>query len=455
MSAEDVQTACEMPDSQPAIPKIAAINSRLTIPHLRWHMAGLLLASTLLSYLDRQTMSVAGPYIRDELHLSNSDYAGIVGAFLLAYAFAQPLAGCIMDRLGTHLGFALAVGWWSLATAAHGFARSVFVFSGLRAMLAIGEAANFPAAARVVSSWFPARERTVATGVYNTGAGLGAIVAPPLIGWLIARHGWPWAFYLTGAAGLLWIAWWVVVFREPEAHAWLGTKELEHIRSGSEPGSIGGDSVDGRPAWRQVAARREFWGLALAQFFTGPIWWFYVFWIPDYLKNARGLDLAHVALIAALPFVAADLGSLTGGFVPALLIRKGMSVLRARKTAMCASAVITPLAAFAVQCRSTSWAVLLICVATASLQFWSASALTLPADLFSQRIVGTAFGMMAFFTSMGGFLFTRVVGHLLDHGGYSTVFLLVAVMHPVAAVILVALLRSNHSPKHPPVKESF
>jgi MFS transporter, ACS family, hexuronate transporter len=416
--------------------------TRHYIKNLRWYIAGLLLLATTVNYLDRQTLSVAAPVLRDLFKMSYTDYSYIVQAFLLAYMIMMPIAGRIIDWMGTRRGFCLFVVGWSIANMLTAFAGSVRSFCICRFLLGIGESGNFPASIKTISEWFPARERALATGVFNMGAGFGAIIAPPLIGVLIMYHGWQAGFIVTGAVGFVWVIAWLLLYRTPESHSRLSPAELAIIREARPDDAILTQDSGTR---NLVLASPQLWGCIIAKFLTDPVWWFYIFWLPDYLKNVRNFSLAQIAMFAWLPFLTSDFGSVFGGAVSTFFIRRGWPTLKARKLAMCICASLMPVALLAVRAQSAAVAMAYICVATLGHQAWSASLLTLPADLFPRKQVGTAFGFTGAAGSFGGFLFAGAIGVVLDKVGYVPVFTMVGFMHITAALIVLMLVRSKTS----------
>ncbi|MFA6185649.1 MAG: MFS transporter [Phycisphaerae bacterium] len=411
------------------------------IKNLRWYIAGLLLFATTINYLDRQTLSVAAPVLRDLFKMSNTDYSHIVQAFLLAYMVMMPISGRIIDWMGTRWGFCLSVVWWSIANILTAFAGSVGGFSVCRFLLGVGEAGNFPASIKTISEWFPSRERALATGIFNMGAGFGAIIAPPLIGVLIIYYGWQAGFIVTGLVGFIWVIAWLLLFQAPEKHPRLSPAEFAYIRDVRPDDSATDNSDSGKK--KAMLLDMRLWGCIIAKFLTDPVWWFYIFWLPDYLKNVRHFSLAKIAMFAWLPFLAADFGSVFGGAISTFFIRRGWPTLKARKLAMCVCASLMPVALLAVRAQSAAVAIVYICVATLGHQAWSASLLTLPADLFPRKQVGTAFGFSGAAGSLGGFVFAGLTGIILDRIGYVPIFTAIGFMHPIAAIIIVLMIKDR------------
>ncbi len=402
------------------------------MPGLRWWIAGLLFLATVINYVDRQTLSVLAPVLRDEFGMSNTDYSRIVSAFMLAYLIMQTGSGRIMDRLGTRRGFALCIAWWSAAAMAHAGARSAAQFGLVRFLLGLGEAGNWPGAVKAISEWFPARERAFATGFFNSGSTLGAVIAPPLVAWLALAYGWRNAFLITGSLGFFWLGLWLWVYRRPQEHRWLRRHELEHIERGQQEERVGP-----APRWKELFRYRQVWGLVLGRMLADPVWWFYVFWLPEYLKRERAFSLAMIGYFAWIPFLAADIGNLAGGLASGWLVKRGMEVLRARKAVMGASAVLMMAGIPAVLAEDANTALALISVATFAYSMWAANILTLPADLFPPPVVASVSGLSGTGAATGGMVFTLIIGAVVDRFSYVPVFTAAGLM-PLAAFGIIA-----------------
>jgi ACS family hexuronate transporter-like MFS transporter len=407
----------------------------------RWGICLLLMLATTVSYLDRQTLSVAAITICKELNLTDADYGDITSSFLLAYAVMHPIAGRIIDWLGTRTGFALAVIWWSIANISHAFAVGFRSLATMRFMLGVGEAGNFPGAIKTVSEWFPAKERALATGVLNVGAGLGAMIAPPAVGVIIIYFGWQAAFVATGSIGFLWVILWLLFYYPPDKHPRITPEELALIREGqvTEPQTL--DKPRG--AWREVLSRRDLWIVMSARFLSDPGWIFYVVWLPKYLSDVRGFSLAQVAMSAWVPFLAGDVGSIVGGAMSAYLARLGFQTINARKVAMCICAAMMPVAILAVRAHSPYAALFFVSIATFAHQAWAASILTLPADLFPKHTVGSAYGFTGACGNFGCAVFTVIAGRIITNYGYFPIFMAVSFLHPLAALITVLCIKSK------------
>jgi ACS family hexuronate transporter-like MFS transporter len=388
---------------------------------LRWRIAILVSAAIAISYLDRQTLSVAVKAISSDIPLSNEQFSTLQSAFLFAYALMYAGGGKIADLLGTRRGFTVVMLFWSLACASHALATGFAMLALSRFLLGAGEGGGFPAATRVVAEWFPTKERATAMGIINAGTAVGAVMAPPLIAFVLGFTNWRWIFVLTGGFGLLWVAWWRSSY------------------FASDTNVIGGLPV-GRTArfpWIHLLRIRETWGLMTAKFLSDAAWFFYLFWLPKYLYDARGFDIRAVGMFAWMPGAAAGLGCLFGGAFSSYLVRRQFSLGVARKLALGASAVVMPLVIL-VPHVPASWAIALFCLAYFGQQSWSTLVMVLPTDLFPQDVVGSVAGLVGFGGATGGIVFGQLVGYLLDHGfGYGAVFRIAGTLHIAAFLIIL------------------
>lgn len=392
---------------------------------LRWAILALLFASTVLNYVDRQTLSILATTVQRDLQITDAGYARIVQLFLIAYTLAYLGAGWVTDRLGTRLSLALFLGWWSLANMATGFVRSAGELGIARALLGLGEAGNYTAGPKAVAEHFPPHERGFAFGIYTAGAMVGATIAPPLIGWLALTHGWRAAFVATGALGLLWLVAWFAIYPKRTTQ------------------DVAARMAAGPTPWRAILRERPIWGFALARMIADPVWYFYLFWFPKYLGDQRGLDLAAVGATAWIVYLAADVGSVGGGLLSGALIRRGMTPVRSRLVAVTVAACIAPvgmLIATGVGIPVTF--ALAAAVAFAHLIF-QINLGTLVVDLYPPRIVATVFGFVAAGSGLGGILSTQLVGKLASSGAYAEIFVLMGCLHPLAVLVAWAALRSQ------------
>lgn len=393
----------------------------------------MLLAATTINYIDRQVLGVLAPELGKQIGWTEIEYGAIVTAFQAAYAIGLVCAGAVIDRLGTRLGYALAIGVWSLAAMGHALAATVLGLMVARFFLGLGEAGNFPAAIKTVAEWFPRRERAFATGIFNSGSNIGAIVAPLAVP--VVAHAWGWqaAFLCTGLLSALWLSLWLRRYRPPEQQPALSAAELAWIRSDPpEPTR--------RLPWREILRHRQAWAFLLGKFLTDPVWWFFLFWLPKFLNSTHGLDLLGLGLPLITIYLLADVGSIVGGWLAGALVRRGFSLNRARKTAMlcCALAVVPVM--FAAQVQSLWLAVVLIGLATAGHQGWSANLFTLASDTFPRNAVASVVGLGGFAGAVGGMLVATFVGFLLHRtGSYVPVFVMAGSAYLLALVVIHVL----------------
>jgi ACS family hexuronate transporter-like MFS transporter len=405
---------------------------------LRWTVALLTSAAIALSYLDRQTLPVAIKAIQPDIPLSNEQFSWLNSWFLVAYALMYAGGGKLMDVLGTRRGFWVIMVWWSLACASHGFATSFMMLAASRLLLGMGEGGGFPAATKAVAEWFPAHERSKAMGIINAGTAVGAVIAPPAIAMVLAAANWRWVFFLSGTAGLLWTFWWRRDYHPPGQHPRLTKAERDEIR---EVLTAGESQESGIP-WLRLFGFPQVWGLVTAKFLSDAAWYFYLFWLPKYLYDARGFDTKSVGYYAWIPYAAAGIGCLAGGWFSSYLIQRGHSLNLSRKVALGASAAVMPLIFFVTE-APVQLALVLFSIAFFGQQSWSTLVMILPADLFPPRAVGSVAGLVGFGGAMGGVVFGLIVGWVLDHGlGYGPVFAAVSSFHVLAFLIILLTIRT-------------
>jgi ACS family hexuronate transporter-like MFS transporter len=408
------------------------------IPNLRWWIAGLLGAATALSYLYRQNLPVVITEIQKTIPITDQQYSELQFLFLLAYGIMYAVGGRIIDLLGTRAGYALMIVWWSVANAAHGMVTGVFGLGAARFALGLGEGGGFPASAKAVSEWFPARERSLAFGVFNTGASIGALIAPPLIAGIVTLLNWRWVFLLTGALGFIWVLMWLWVYDLPGRHQHITQAEREYVQK-----SVTGDASQApRIPWLHLLAFRQVWGLCAAKFLSDSAWYFFIFWLPKYLADIRHLNIKQIGYYAWIPYAFAGAGSFVGGWLSSHLIRRGLSIDASRKIALGASAAIMPVSLL-ISASPVSLAIVFFSAAMFGHQFWSTIIQTLAADIFPSTVVGAVTGLVGASGSFGGMLFNLVVGALLVHyHSYALVFVITGLLHPASyAVILVVVRR--------------
>ena len=419
------------------------------VGYFRWVICGLLFLAATINYIDRQVIGILKPTLQQQYGWSEIDYADIVFSFQLAYAIGLLLAGRLIDRIGTRIGFALFVFLWSLAAMAHAeaerygpavvvllgafgltYAPSVAGFIAARFALGLGESGNFPAAIKAVAEWFPVKERAFATGLFNSGTNIGAVVAPLIVPWITVTYGWYWTFIATGAIGFLWIALWLPLFGQPGSHPRVNAAELGHIQSDPSPPVV-------KVSLRAILPHRQAWAFAIGKFMTDPIWWLYLFWVPDFLSRNHGLNLLAVGPPLVAIYLIADIGSIGGGWLSSALIKRGWSVNRARKTAMFVSAVAVVPIVFASQASNLWVAVLLVALAAAAHQGWSANMFTLASDMFPRHAVGTVVGFGGMAGAIGGMLIAKLTGYILETtGSYLPVFLIAGSTYLTALLII-------------------
>jgi len=389
----------------------------------RWRIALLLGAAIAVSYFDRQTLPVAIKAIQSEIKISNTQFSQLQAAFLLAYAAMYAGGGKLIDTLGARRGFLLVMLWWSLACASHALALGFGMLAVSRFLLGMGEGGGFPAATKAVAEWFTAGESATAMGIINAGTAVGAVCAPPLIALTLSALNWRWVFILSGAIGLLWCLWWTRDYHSPAAAA-------------NRQSSI---------SWIDLLSFRQTWGLVFAKFLSDAAWYFYLFWLPKYLYDARGFDTKQVGAFAWIPYAASGAGCLCGGWLSSRLIHTGRPVDFARKLALGLSAAVMPLAFFITR-TPVEMAIVLFSIAFFGQQSWSTLVMILPADLFPRSAVGSVAGLVGFGGAMGGVVFGLVVGYLLDHHyGYPVVFAIVSTLHVIAfLVILLTVPKVEH-----------
>jgi ACS family hexuronate transporter-like MFS transporter len=399
----------------------------MRIPHLRWWIAGLLFLSTVINYVDRQALSILAPALTKELEISPIAYSNILTAFLAAYTVMYVGSGFLVDRWGTRWALAAFVIWWSLANMAHGLAQGVWSLGVLRFLLGMGESGNFMAAFRAVSEWYTARERALVHGLIQGGAAIGAILAPPSITWIHAHHGWRAAFVVTGALGLVWVVLWLLLYHAPERHPYLTESErtllLAEAPDPKQAGTV---------AWRELLRQPQTFGLLVARFLSDPVWWFYLFWLPNYLVDQRGYTMAEMGMWAWMPYLSADLGALVGGWLSGRLVASGRGAIAARMLVMLPFACVMPLSLAIHHAPSRAMTIGLICVVTFSHMAWKTNQNTLTNDVFPRRLIGTASGLLAFGTGLGGTLFTWMTGRVVEWFGYEAIFVVMSVLHPLS-----------------------
>ena len=419
------------------------------IPHLRWWITAILFASSVINYVDRQTLSVLTPVLRERFGMSNTDYSHVVFAFLLAYMLGQAGSGRLIDRLGTRFGFTFTMVFWSAAAMLHSAAGSTGALGACRFLLGLGEAGNWPGAVKAVSEWFPRKERAFATGIANAGSTMGAVLAPPVVAWIALRWGWRAAFLFTGALGFLWLFAWLAFYRLPAEHPRISREELNLIQEGEA------DQTLQPMSWASLLRRRQAWGLILSRFFCDPVWWFYVFWLPEYLKRTRGFGLAEIGRFSWIPFLACGVGSFLGGAMSGALIERGYPTLTSRKIVMVASTVVMLAGLPAVYASTPTGCLALISLTVFAYGCWSPNILALAADMFPTRVVASVSGLAGTGAAIGGMLFTLITGAVVDRFSYTPIFAAASLMPLLAAGFVVWGAREEPKRNIDPATGSF
>ena len=404
---------------------------------IRWLTIGLIMLGAMVNFLSRATLAVAAPTVMENLHITTQQYGYITGAFQL-FIMLQFAVGYAIDILGVKIGFALFAFLWSVICMAHGLANSWQMMAGLRGLLGFAEGAFSPGGLKVVSEWFPAKERGLAGGLYNIGPSIGQMLAPPLVVWAILFYSWQAAFVIVGAISLAWVVLWLIFYHPVATHPRLSAEERELIVSGQESYVQGEDK---KPSILNILSRRNFWGVALPRFLTDPTWGMLSFWVPLYLTTVRGFDLKHIALYAWLPFLAADLGCIFGPSVVLFLQKRGMDLIDARRSAFTLGAFMMIGVAFTGVVKDPLMAVALISLAGFAHQTLSVTMITMATDLFPRNEVGTVAGMAGTCANLGILIFTYELGQRVDQIGYTPVFVLLAVLDIVAAIVAWTLIR--------------
>ena len=409
----------------------------------RWVVVALLFFATTINYLDRQVIGFLKPTLEKEFSWTETDYSHIVIAFSAAYALGLLAFGGIIDKIGTKLGYTISLVVWSLAAMLHAIVKSTLGFGAVRAALGLGEAGNFPAAIKVVAEWFPKKERALATGIFNSGANIGAVLAPAMVPWILGIYGWQMAFVITGAIGFVWLFFWVILYEIPSRHKKINAAEFEHIHSDIEE-PVTENVPEEKIKWGRLFGIRQTWVFLVGKFLTDPMWYFFLFWLPSYFSSTFNLDLKKPSLPLILIYTATTIGSIGGGYLSSWFIKRGMPIFKARKTAMFIFAVcVVPI--FAARYATNIWqAVGLISLAAAAHQAWSANIFTTASDMFPKRAVSSVVGIGGRAGSIGGIAFPFFIGWILDSakaaenitGGYNILFIICACAYLLAWLIM-------------------
>ncbi len=408
--------------------------------NFRWTVVALLFFATTINYLDRQVLGLLKPTLEAEFGWSETDYGTIVMAFSAAYAIGLLWFGRVVDKIGTKLGYTISIIVWSIAAMFHASARSTLGFIIARASLGLGEAGNFPVAIKATAEWFPKKERALATGIFNSGANIGAVVAPIMVPWILGVYGWEEAFIITGAIGFIWLGFWWFLYEIPSRKKGISKSEFDYIHSDDED-----TGTDTKPtSWLQLFKIRQTWAFVFGKFLTDPVWWFFLFWLPSYFATTFDLDLKKPSIHLAILYTATTIGSIGGGYLSGYFIKRGMPIFKARKTAMLLFAIIVVPIVFAQYCTNIWQAVALISLAAAAHQAWSANIFTTASDMFPKKAVSSVVGIGGMAGSVGGILFPLFVGIVLDSAkaagnintGYNLIFIICGSAYLIAWLVM-------------------
>ncbi|GGP52664.1 MULTISPECIES: MFS transporter [Shewanella] len=413
-------------------------NSPFKLNHLRWLVVSLVALATVINYIDRSALAIMWPGIAEDLGLDKSDYANIITVFMISYAIGQSLFGKIFDAIGTRLGFLLSIVVWSVSIALHAIAATAMSFAVFRAILGIGEAGNWPGATKANAEWFPIKERALAQGIFNSGASLGSIIAPPLIAFLYAFLGWQATFIVIGALGIIWIIPWMIIYKSaPDAHPWITETERQYILSGQQCATETNQTEEYVPTTGQLLGHRQAWGVIAARFFIDPIWWLFVAWLPLYLNEKFGFDVKEIGAFAWLPYVGAAIGALFGGWFSGHLLSRGWTVNKARRSAIVLGCVVMLPALLLTSQAATPWLAMgLIAVILFGFQTAIGNVQTLPSDYFSGKTVGTLAGISGTSAVLSVIITIQLVPMMTQGGDYTPFFILGAALVPLALISL-------------------
>lgn len=392
----------------------------------RWTVCALLFFATTINYIDRQVLGILAPVLQKDIGWSEIDYGYIVTAFTGAYALGLLLVGRLIDKVGTRIGYSVSIAVWSIAAMGHALVKSAFGFGVARFSLGLGESGNFPAAIKATAEWFPKKERALATGLFNSGANIGAVIVPLVVPWIVLTWGWREAFIFTGLLGFIWLALWMWLYEIPEKHKKVTKEELAYIRS--DPAEAESEKVP----WLRLLKYRQTWSFIVGKFLTDPVWWFYLYWLPKFLSERYDLDLAHLGLPLIVIYTMTSIGSIGGGWLSGAFIKRGWSINKGRKTVMLICALlILPIVFSSVV--SEWWAVLLIGLATAAHQGWSANLFTTVSDMFPRKAIGSVVGLGGMAGAIGGMLIATAAGFILQFtGSYLSLFIFAGSVYLVA-----------------------
>lgn len=412
----------------------------IKIKNFRWWIISLIALATAINYLDRQNLPVAIGEIRKSISIDDVQYGLMMSLFLFAYGTMYAVGGRLLDVLGSKTGYTIMIIWWSVANMLHGLVSSVMGLGIARFLLGIGEGGAFPGAAKVVSEWFPAKERSLAFGIFNTGSSLGAVIAPPLIAYIIAVLNWRWAFFISGAIGLVWVVVWLIFYSLPHKSKYITPKEKDYILSSIHQEDKPTDSRTTRVPWLSLFQYRKVWGIIVVKFLPDAAWYFFIFWLPKYLYDVRGLDIKAIGTYAWIPYAFAGLGSFLGGWLSSFLMKRHFSLDLSRKIPLGIAAAILP-ASLWITDASLNMAIVFFSMAMFGHQLYSTIVQTLVADMFPSKIVGSVSGLMGCGATYGAMLFSLVIGFVIEEYGYSPAFFISGILHPLSFIMVFVIIK--------------
>ncbi len=415
------------------------MSKHLTIKNFRWWIVGLIALATAINYLDRQNLPVALSEIRKSFEISDVDYGLINSLFLFAYGTMYAVGGRIIDLLGSRIGYFILIVWWSLANMLHGLVSSVMGLGIARFLLGIGEGGAFPGSAKVVSEWFPKKERALAFGIFNTGSSVGAVVAPPLIALIIAAWSWRWTFFIFGIVGLVWAVIWLAVYAIPAKSKFITASEQALIESSQAEEQTASQPNQDRIPWLSLFKYRKLWGLLAIKFLPDAGWYFFIFWLPKYLNDVRDLDIHGIGSYAWIPYAMAGGGSFLGGWLSSFLLKRNLSLDLSRKIPLGIAAALLP-ASLLITDASLNMAVFFFGMAMFGHQLYSTIVQTLVADMFPSKVVGSVSGLMGCAATYGAMLFSLVIGFIIEGYGYQLAFFIAGLLHPLSFILLFVII---------------
>lgn len=421
--------------------KTPIISKAKKTKNIRWHVAVVLTIATAINYLDRMTLPVVISQLQEKFSITEAQFGALNSLFLLAYAIMYAGGGRLADKLGTRVGYAVMMIWWSLACAAQGLVNSFRGLAFFRFNLGIGEGGSFPTSAKTISEWFPAKERSTAFGMFNTGSAIGSVIAPPLLALIVILLNWRWVFIISGSFGIFWAIYWLFFYHLPDRHPRITEEESNYIlKSQKEERKEDMTRQKQKVKWLKLFTYKEVRCLIFVKFLTDPVWFFYIFWLPKYLHDTRGFNIKEIGYYGWIPYAAAGLGSMFGGWFSSFLIKKGWTINASRKVALGMSAALMPAAAFVVP-APTGMAIVFISLAFLGHQFWSVIIQTLPADMYPKETVGSVAGLIGASGSFGAMIFAMIVGYILgNYASYVPVFITISLLHPIAFGLILLMI---------------